>query len=267
MKKTAVTLSFFLLAFTGPLYADKIRPPETIFLTTEDGIELRANHYKAGNEKVLLVVPGFIQNKDTQIFRSISESFLPKYDVLTLDLRGHGQSEGKFYLTAKESEDLKKALIYAHQHYSKVGVIGFSLGAALAIVVAGETDFIDSLVVVSPPSEFKKINCHFWRKEALSSMKEKLLSKETGVRLGNPFLKKPSPIDSVKKIKKTPVFFIHGTDDWLIRPQHSKQLYDAAIKPKKIKIVQHGLHAEKIFGQFPNEFHQWIDHWFDDTLK
>ena len=240
---------------------------ETLDIYTTDGIGLQANHYVRGNSKVIIVAHGFYQNKDTKIFRGIAECFLPDFDVISIDFRGHGKSKGFFTLGAKEAEDLMCFLRFAHQRYERVGVIGFSLGAATSIIVAGQTDLIHSLIAVSPPTKFWKIDFHFWRKEALDNLIDNLSpnSRGKGVRLGNPFLRKPKPIEYIDRCN-APVLFIHGTHDWLIRPDHSQKLYSKAKEPKKLKIVENGFHAERMFERSPSEFANWSHMWFNETL-
>ena len=53
-------------------------------------------------------------------------------------------------------------LNYAKSNYQKIGVVGFSLGAATSIITASREDLIDSLIAVSAPVEFEKIEYCFW---------------------------------------------------------------------------------------------------------
>ncbi len=238
-----------------------------VSLKTEDGVSIEARHYVRGNNKVILVAHGFFQNKDTDVLRKISESFLPQYDVFTLDFRGHGKSGGLFTLTARETLDLKCALEYLRASYQKVGVIGFSLGAALSLVVAAQTDLINSLIAVSAPKAYSKIDFHFWRIEAVLNLLDNLSpkAKGKGVRLGNPFLKKPQALDWAGRLQ-IPTLFIHGTHDWLVRPHHSRNLYEKVRSVKGIKIIERGLHAEKLFDQDPDGFKREALNWFQETL-
>src|SRR4029079_19104721 len=77
--------------------------------------------------------------------------------------RGHGQSRGFFTWTAKEHLDLEAVVDLIRPKYHKVGVIAFSLGAAIAINTIGETAPVDSLIAVSAPSSFWRIDYQVWR--------------------------------------------------------------------------------------------------------
>jgi len=238
-----------------------------IQLETRDGIRLEARHYRAGHGRVVLCVPGFLQNKDTAVFREISECFLSSFDVLTLDLRGHGGSGGCFTLSAKEALDVEAALGFLNRSYSAVGVIGFSFGAVVALTAAARTAQPGSMIAVSPFSCFSRIDCRFWRREAFDNLLYNFSPRGKGlaVRLGNPFLKKPKPIDEIAKIE-APVLLIHGSRDWIIRPHHSRRLYEKAAGMKRLEIIENGLHGERLFEQDPPRFQELTLGWFRETL-
>src|SRR3989338_1961953 len=131
-------------------------------LIAADGQQIHYDHYKNGHNRVVIIAHGFFNSKDALLLKDLAQSLGDQYDVIVFDFRGHGQSRGLFYWTTKEQLDLEAVLKFAHQQYPKVGVIGFSLGAAISLVVDAKTDLIDSLVSVSAPTEFEKIEYHFW---------------------------------------------------------------------------------------------------------
>lgn len=242
---------------------------EKIKLQTKDNITLEGNLYNSGKSKVIIIAHGFYQNKDTRSFKKIAKLLSPYYDVISMDFRGHGKSKGLFTFTAKETQDLICFLNFAKNKYQKIGVIGFSLGAAISIISASKTDLINSLIAVSPPENFWKINYHIWKKEAMQNLLYNLSPKGNGkgIRPGNVFLKKSKPIDCISSLNETPVFFIHGKKDWLIHPNHSKNLFKKAKGTKKIKIIDDATHAEMIYEEYPEEFKNYILSWFDETLN
>jgi len=241
---------------------------EIVKLQTEDGVSLEGRLHHSGKDKVILIIHGCSQNKDTRVFKTIAQIFLSYYDVFVLDFRGHGKSEGRFTFTAQEPLDLNCALEYLKEKYQKIGVLSFSLGAATAIPVAAQNEAVNSLIAVSAPLSFWTIDCHFLRKEAFENLMDNLTpeGRQKSLRPGNLFLRKMRPKDWVQQLKNTPTFFIHGGRDWIVRPYHSQRLYKKAGGKKKIKIVQKGLHAEKMVDQFPYDFARWTLNWFAETL-
>jgi pimeloyl-ACP methyl ester carboxylesterase len=227
------------------------------FVTTEDGKHIAFFHIKKGFSKVIVIAHGFYNNKDTVLFKAIAEAFSQEYDVIVFDFRGHGKSSDVFTWTAHEQKDLRAITSYAQQHkYTKIGVIGFSLGAAVALIEASHHQNIDSLIAVSAPSDLKRVDCYFWAQDMWEDLKLNfgVKGRGKGVRMGNPFLKKMRPIDIVDQISPVPVLFLHGKKDWLIKSDHSQRLFEAAKDPKALMIIKHGGHAERIFDAFPDQF-------------
>ena len=87
-----------------------------------------------------------------------------------------------------------------------------------------------------------------------------------GIRPGSPSLQKIRPIDIVDKISPTPVQFIHGEKDWLVKPSHSQRLFDKAKDPKVLTIIKDGGHAERMFDVFPDQFMKICLDRFRETL-
>jgi len=238
-------------------------------LKTSDGQKIAFDHYPHASSKVIILAHGFYNNKDAYLFKHIAQALAKEYAVISFDFRGHGKSSGLFSWTAKEDRDLTTVLDYAKEkNYQKIGVMGFSLGAAVALAVAGKDKRIDSVIAVSAPISFWDINFHFWEPEMLNDLKLNLgmKGKGKGLRPGNLFLKKVKPIDVVDKISSTPVYFIHGSDDWIIKPKHSQKLFAKAKEPKKLLIINGTGHAEKIFDAQPDEFIKECLAWFKKTL-
>lgn len=236
---------------------------------TEDNQRIALIHVKGGFSKVVIVAPGFYNNKDTFLFKGITEAFGKEYDVIVFDFRGHGKSSGLFSWTAYEQKDLQAIISYAKDnHYDKIGVIGFSFGAAIALIVATNHQNIDSLIAVSAPADLKSMNYHFWEKDMWEDLMLNfgIKGRGKGVRSGNAFLKKIRPIDIVDKISPTPILFLHGEKDWLIKPSHSQRLFERAKEPKSLMIIKDGGHAERMFDVFPDQFMKICLDRFRETL-
>jgi pimeloyl-ACP methyl ester carboxylesterase len=240
------------------------------YVMTEDGKRIAFSHIKGGFSKVVIIAHGFYTNKDTVLFKSMTDAFSKEYDVIAFDFRGHGKSSDVFTWTALEQKDLRAITSYAKENkYAKIGVIGFSLGAAIALVEASCQKSIDSVIAVSSPADLGSINYHFWEKDMWEDLKLNLgiKGRGKGVRPGSPSLQKIRPIDIVDKISPTPVLFIHGEKDWLVKLSHSQLLFDGAKNPKALTIIKDGGHAERMFDVFPDQFMKICLDRFRETLK
>jgi len=78
--------------------------PEELRFRASDGILLRADwwHGATPTARLILLLPGFAQNKETGTMRFIATELTPTADVLVLDLRGTGRSAGRFTFGAEE---------------------------------------------------------------------------------------------------------------------------------------------------------------------
>ncbi len=239
------------------------------YVMTEDNKRIAFFHLKNGFSKVVVIAHGFYNNKDALLFKMMGDAFSKEYDVIAFDFRGHGKSSDVFTWTALEQKDLRAITAYAlENHYQKIGVIGFSLGAAITLIEASEHQNIDSVIAVSSPSDLGSINYHFWEKDMWEDLKLNLgiKGRGKGVRPGSPSLQKVRPGDIVEKISPTPVLFIHGENDWLVKLRHSQFLFARAKGPKALKVMKDGGHAERMFDVFPDEFMKICLDWFKETL-
>jgi len=241
-----------------------------LYVMTEDGKRIAFSHIKRGFDKVVIIAHGFYSNKDTFLFKQLTEAFSKEYDVIVFDFRGHGKSSDVFTWTALEQKDLRAIIAYAKErNYAKIGVIGFSLGAAIVLVEASSQKSIDSVIAVSCPADLRKINYHFWEKEMWKELMINMgiKGRGKGVKMGSLSLQKNRPKDIVGKISPIPVLFIHGEKDWIIKPRHSQLLFDEAKSPKALSIIKEAGHAERIFDVFPDQFMKICLDRFRDTLK
>ena len=244
------------------------REPDS-YVMTEDGKRIAFYHIKKGFSKVVIIAHGFYNNKDAVLFKSMSEHFSQEYDVIAFDFRGHGKSSDVFTWTALEQKDLQAVIAYAKENkYEKVGVVGFSLGAAIALIEAACQKNMDSLIAVSSPADLGSINYHFWEKDMWRDLMLNfgIKGKGKGVRPGSLALQKIRPRDVVDKISPIPVLFLHGEKDWLVKLSHSQLLFAKAKDPKFLTIMEDGGHAERMFDAFPDQFMKICLDRFNETL-
>jgi pimeloyl-ACP methyl ester carboxylesterase len=235
---------------------------QTLQTTTQDDVRISFDLYaQDGRDGLVLICPGFFQSKETAAFRQLSRDLSTHQDVLCMDFRGHGRSGGLYTFSAKEGSDLEAVLGWARERYSAIHLMGFSLGAAIAINTAARfPEMIQMLVAVSAPSAFEKIEYRFWTPDAVLTG-IRTYGPGVGCRPGPLWLKKQRPADSIRKIESTPVLLIHGTRDPIVSHRHSERLFQAAGEPKRLELIEAGGHAEELYRQHPERFHFLIRDW------
>jgi len=238
------------------------------YITAEDNTKIAYDHYTNGHSKVIFLAHGFFNSKQAVLFKGMADDLADDYDVIALDFRGHGKSQGQFTWTAKEFLDLEAVLKLAVRQYEKVGVVGYSLGAATSLIAAARTDYMHSLIAVSPPSEFNKIDFHFWKMGIMENIIYNIFQEGRfgkGVRPGSLWLKKIRPIDIIQDIR-IPIYFLYGDKDWLILPWHTKKLYEKTTSQKKIELIKDGTHAEYLYRSDAKGMIKRFKDWFAATL-
>jgi len=241
-------------------------PPIAEEVITKDGVKISIRHLKADNGAVVIVAPGFFQSKETKTFTRIANDIHQHFDVIAMDMRGHGKSEGKYAFSAKEKEDLRAVVEYARGHYKHVGVIGFSYSGSITILTQAAYKNIDSIIAVTAPMAGNKIEYKWWHPESFN-LALHAFERGSGVRSDNPFLKKTYAIDVVSHVAPTPILFIHSKNDPTVGIRHSRALYEAAQEPKRLEIWEKGSHAQEMYRQFPKKFIGLVVDWFEETLK
>ena len=231
-------------------------------LKTEDKVKISVNAYLDGHKEVVIVAPGWCMTKDSKAFMQISKIFSSKYDVLTLDFRGHGKSGGFFTFTAKELYDLDAVIGFAKKNnYDKIHLVGFSLGAALCLIYASGNPNINKIIAVSAPSDFDKIENQMWKKEAwVETLKKFELLRFCSIRPSVVRHEKIKPIDIAATII-APTLFMAGELDPTVHPWHTEALYNKAICPKRFKLFRGGYHAEDLFLHNKEEFSKLCLDW------
>ena len=238
-------------------------------IKTIDGCSIHYDLYRHGHRTLVIIAHGFFNSKEAVLLRELGQTLEDRYDVLMMDFRGHGKSGGLFYWTSKEYLDLQAVIAYAQKHYAQIGVIGFSLGAATSILAASEADGIDTVISISAPSEFEKIEYRFWELDVENDILYNLIGAGRigkGVRPGPFWLKKDKPIQRAGQVK-CPIFYIHGESDWLIKPWHSEALYKRTPTKKRLVIIKNGPHAEYLIRKNKHETVELIREWLSEIFK
>lgn len=232
-------------------------------LKTDDNIRLALNWYSNLCDEVTIIIPGWFMTKDSRVFLQLSEKLSQYTDVICMDCRGHGKSSGFYTFTAKETIDVKTVMDFAHKHYKKIYLMGFSLGGGLAVIHAAQNQDVDKVIAISAHNKFSKIENKMWKADAWRETFKKFeLKRCLSVRPSIHIHKKIAPIDVVDKIT-VPTLFIAGTKDPTVYPWHTKSLYEKATCRKHFELFKNGIHAEDLFLHEPERFLKLCLDWLD----
>ncbi|MDD5644977.1 MAG: alpha/beta fold hydrolase [bacterium] len=223
-----------------------------IILQTEDSEKIYANWHSSGHRNCILLCHGFMQYKDSPSFSSMAEELSVYFDVLSMDMRGHGKSSGVFTYGSKEKHDIKAAIDFMEERYERVYVMAFSLGASASLEAVLEKKTVDFMALVSPPSCFRKIFPKFWTASAFKTLMNNLGSGKK-VRGLNIFHSKKYSACLFSDLK-IPSLVIYSDRDWVIGKKHIQEIKKHAEANVDFIEFPGTAHAEHIFEQNPGVF-------------
>lgn len=232
------------------------------FVTTSDNIKIAYNHVITGHNTVLIIAHGWFMSKDSAAFVDLSEKFKEHFDIITFDFRGHCKSNGLYSFGHNEVKDLAAIVEYANLKYKQIYLMGFSLGSLISIDFCANNNTVDKLILVSAPTDFKKIENNVFSPNAfIPTLKKFEFKRWTSIRFTHPFKTKPIPLEVIGKIS-IPKLFLGGEKDPIIRIWHNHELFQKAIEPKKEIVIKNGKHAEDIYLENKEHFVKACLEWF-----
>jgi pimeloyl-ACP methyl ester carboxylesterase len=183
------------------------------------------------------------------------------YNTISIDLRGHGKSEGEYCTYGyKEKEDIIKLIdwIIAKNLKTPIGIYGHSLGAAIAIQAMAVDKRIQFGIIESTYSDFTKITSDYsdyytgFRFDFLNS---DLL--ERSAEIAGFYSDKVNPVDYCSMIDQ-PVMITHGKKDNKINPLYAKKNFDKINSKNKKLVLIEGAHHNDIWDIGGDEYHKQI---------
>ena len=228
---------------TGPV-------PKARTLVTDDGVPIDAVHLPGDRELAIIMAHGFTLSWSRHYVWRVATWLNRSGGVVTFDFRGHGRSGGESTVGDKEILDVEAAVRHARViGCSKVAVVGFSMGAAVAVRHAGLIGGVDAVVSVSGPARWyyrgtKPMRQVHWAIEQPIGRWAARMAKRTRIARGRWEPIPVPPHEAAALISPTPLLVVHGDADTFFPLEHAYQLYEGAREPKRLWIEQGYGHAE-----------------------
>lgn len=218
-----------------------------------EGWFLRPKNQEASEQKTLLFVHGIganrISNPHTM---QIAYDFINEgYQVLLFDLRTQGNSEGPHASASYyEKFDVLGAFDFLLKEKKipkeKIGLLGFSMGGATALLAASIEPAIRALAIDSPFSDARELIAQ--ETARATGISEGLaqsfvpLVRFFAKTLYKVELDEMVPKEAVKKIQ-FPIFLVHGDSDAILHHRHSEAIHLNAHKGSQLFITAGGEHT------------------------
>ncbi|PTY40183.1 alpha/beta hydrolase [Brachyspira hampsonii] len=223
-----------------------------IYTVSDDNLKLHA-HFINNNSNVYVIIVHPYEGRGSYMKYFIEKFYNMGFNILAIDLRTHGESEGKIYsLGYLERLDVLAWIKYINDNYNNAQIIlyGISMGANSVMMCCNE-DAANNVKAIIEDAGFTNAYEQLKRRldiaynfsflpivEATSLMAK--------IRLGFSF----KDIDIKKRVavSKIPILFIHGDKDELVDYNMVNKLYDACSSQKEKLIIKDGNHISAVFS-------------------
>lgn len=225
---------------------------ETWEMKSFDDLTLKAYFLEAEKptNKTVLLVHGYLgRATDMGLYAQYYAEELG-YDVVTLDLRGHGESEGDYigfgWHERLDIVDWVEFVIDKLGSETEIVLHGVSMGASAVLMASGEEvpDNVKAIVADSPYSSvydlFQYQMKRMYHLPAFPILPSTSLV--TQMRAGYSF-QEASALEQVKKAT-VPILYIHGYDDTFVPVEMAKELYENTKSEAQLWLVEKAKHVE-----------------------
>jgi len=229
-------------------------PHFPVTLRTEDGVRIDAAHTaptgSGGREVGIVVAHGFTGSWRDRTARRIVHVLSRHGGVVAFDFRGHGRSAGESTVGDREILDVDAAVRHARAiGYREIAVVGFSMGAAVAVRHGGLCGGVDAVVAVSGPARWyyrgtKPMRQVHWVIERPVGRWAARVAKHTRIGAGAWDPIPMPPHEAAALVSPAPLLVVHGDADAFFPVEHARQLYAGAREPKELWIEPGYGHAE-----------------------
>jgi pimeloyl-ACP methyl ester carboxylesterase len=247
---------------------------EVTFTPRGDDLQLAAWYIpNPESTRAVILVHGRDASKQNAISGKIVELSAALYDagfaVLTIDMRGHGESEGDRYsFGVYERYDVLGTVDFLSSKgfkKSSIGILGISMGGAATMGAVAEEPGIGALVLESTLADLNPLIEEQWENE--SGMPMFVLP---AVFLMNRLiygydLRDVKPVEDLKNFVPGPVLILHCTVDEMVPMMHPETLL-TVVPYAETAFFDDCSHAE-LFRDYPDEYKALVIPFFDENLE
>lgn len=260
---------------------------DTVSFRSQDGVALKGWWLPAeGTARASIIIAHGVDHTRQVMLPRASFLVHGGYNVLALDLRGHGESAAQYaspgYL---EARDILGAIQYirSRNENTPVGVLGVSYGAVAALLAASQSGDIAAVVAdgAYPTGKdvFENINHYFVRSHGSPLWMRGLFAVasfpgvpcaiavvyyvRTGIWLGPELV---SVLPSASRIR-IPVLLISGQQDWIVPTEQARRVLAALLTDQKRLVVIPGAVHDTTYSAAPHVYENAVLTFLDKSIS
>ena len=211
-----------------------------------EGLNLYGEYYDFGKKTCVMILSG--RTESLRYGYYFAEAYSDKCNVLVIDPRAHGLSDGEYNTVGfEESKDILAWVKFVNQELKIDSIIfhGICIGAAGGMYTITNEECPDSVKAIITEGMFPNFG---------ESMKNHLIEKKKPVfifyNMVNGWMKHYTghsmnfgPINVIDKLNK-PLLMLHSKEDLYSTPEYAEKLFNLAkTKTKELVWFDHGAHS------------------------
>jgi pimeloyl-ACP methyl ester carboxylesterase len=273
----ALVIGMLLLASLGSFWL-AVRPPrlviplhpqdyrlavEAVTIRAADGTRLAGWFVDRPGPAAVVLLHGYPAEKADLL--PVAAALAPEFATLLVDQRYFGQSEGgATTLGFRERGDLKRMVDFLEARgRTRVGVFGFSLGGAVALLTAAEDARIRAVAAYAPFADLKTLahELYGWMWLGRYPFVDAMLVWSWVVFGAD--ITRPSPVEAAARLTR-PVWLLHSRQDEQIPFGHAERLRAALAgnRQAEFEFMARGRH-----GELPPDFEGRLVRFFRRALS
>lgn len=222
---------------------------EEMYINSVDSVQLHSYVVRnIGSFNWIICVHGYSGNA-TNLLPQIKHFSECGYNVLAIDLRAHGKSQGKYFgLSYLDAKDIKLWIewILETTPNASIALFGLSLGGASVLMTASNKldERVKCVISDSAPTDFSTQFKHVWSWFVKIPSKIILPAINMWMKIFAKYsLHDASPINNIKNIK-IPCLIIHGKQDHFVQETMAHEIFEEIKGFKELLIVPNADHTQ-----------------------
>jgi pimeloyl-ACP methyl ester carboxylesterase len=227
---------------------------DPVQFTDASGTPVVGTLRETGCRDAVVLTHGIVGSRRMPELEALATALEGARDVLSIDVRGHGDGPGRFTWGRDEWMQVDAAARHLGAPARRVAAVGFSFGGYHTAKAACSGAPFDRVALVGAPFDFRlydrmPLSRALWRHLPLMLRRRRRLPRvERLPRMRDRGL----DARDLSRIA-VPTLVVHGEDDWLVSRRHAES-FAAAIPGSTFLEIERGLHAEYLMQSSPEVF-------------